>query len=741
MLRSTQDSRWRAALLTNARQRVAQARISSQRRLLVLAGEAHWARDEARELLAALGASPVCWVAIDGTGKPASPGGLTMEWCAGTSARGLLGQERDWVVVDAHAGLDPDVLGSVTGIVRGGGLMLLLCPPLAQWPHTPDPAAERIAVYPHTTSDLSGRFLRRLVGLIESDAGLLLAQQGQALPEITSDAALPPPVPPLSFPSPEPFASADQQAAVTAIEQVLTGHRRRPLVLVSDRGRGKSAALGLAAARLLHASNRPEGLHIVVTAPRRDAAAPVFEHARACLPEASYRQGHLRWRNSSIRFEAPDTLCETSLPADLLLVDEAAAIPAPLLQALLARYSRLVFSTTEHGYEGTGRGFAVRFRQTLDRQTPGWRELRLHSPVRWAEDDPLETWLSRALLLDADCAPDAAVQGLVADDVDVEILDRERLVADEADLSALFGLLVVAHYRTSPNDLRNLLDGPGLRIHVMRYRGHIVAAALVAAEGGFDDAMAEAIFTGKRRPRGHLLPQSLVTHMGLKSAAALRCARIMRIAVHPAVQRQGLGRRLLHHIRHDARQRGMDLLGASFGATTGLLQFWRNEYLLPVRVGFRRGHASGEYSVMVLCALSAAAEPVHHAARLRLLTDLPHWLGDPLRELDGGVAAALLVGETTDDIYFPPPDQRAMLESFASGARSYEDSLGPLWRFVVHTLANPATDVPEAQCRLLIARVLQGHGWSQVAALCGERGRAGALARLREAIEGLLSAE
>ena len=47
-----------------------------------------------------------------------------------------------------------------------------------------------------------------------------------------------------------PCRTADQQRAVDAVVRVVTGHRRRPVVLTSDRGRGKSAAFGIAAAQL-----------------------------------------------------------------------------------------------------------------------------------------------------------------------------------------------------------------------------------------------------------------------------------------------------------------------------------------------------------------------------------------------------------------------------------------------------------------------------------------------------------
>ncbi|MFP3345534.1 tRNA(Met) cytidine acetyltransferase, partial [Halomonas sp. SIMBA_159] len=80
-------------------------------------------------------------------------------------------------------------------------------------------------------------------------------------------------------------------------------------------------------------------------------------------------------------------------------VDEAAAIPAPMLQKMLSSYSRVVFASTIHGYEGTGRGFAIKFTSVLDAMTPQWRACSMTSPIRWAAGDPLERWLFETLLL------------------------------------------------------------------------------------------------------------------------------------------------------------------------------------------------------------------------------------------------------------------------------------------------------------------------------------------------------
>src|SRR5690606_13736438 len=148
---------------------------------------------------------------------------------------------------------------------------------------------------------------------------------------------------------------------------------------------------------------------IVVTAPRMDASAAVFAHARRVLPEAEAARGIVRLGGACIEFVAPDELVLAPRHVDLVLVDEAAAIPTPLLEQMLRRHARIVFATTIHGYEGTGRGFAVRFHQVLDRLAPGWSQLRMGTPIRWAPGDPLERFVFDALLLAAAPAPDAVL--------------------------------------------------------------------------------------------------------------------------------------------------------------------------------------------------------------------------------------------------------------------------------------------------------------------------------------------
>ncbi len=684
------------------------------RRMLVIAGERDQCLAAADRLLAGRDA---LWI----TDQPRG----ASDTLPAARAHALLGGERATLVFDAHAGFDVEAFGACAGVVRGGGLFLLLTPPFACWPQQDHAEKARIADYPHPPGAVGGRFLQRFIAVLQA-AGVPILRAGDPPP------AIPPP------PRFDIGRTADQDTAIAAVLQVARGHTHRPLVLLADRGRGKSAALGMAAARLV-----TEGFgRLVITGPRPAAAETALAHARAALPEATHQGRCLSLGRASLTFAAPDALAAGEVAADLVLVDEAAAIPVPILERLLRRFPRLVFSTTVHGYEGTGRGFAVRFARVLDRLTPGWHELTLHQPVRWEQGDALEALVFRALLLDAEPAPEQALRGGAAIPA-VETLDRDRLVEDEALLNEVFGLLVLAHYRTSPMDLRQLLDGPNVSVRVLRSHEHIVGVALVVEEGALPPALAREVWTGRRRVRGHLLAQSLAQHAGLMDAPCLRGRRILRIAVHPAVQGRGLGGRLVQAVVEACRAAGADYVGSSFGATAGLLHFWQRSGFQGVRLGLARDAASGAPSVMVMKPLSTAGEALFAAARRRHADALPHLLAGPLRGLDAPLAGAVLADAG------PPPAKRGLddedwrdLLTFALGARDFAYVLAPLHRLALHALADShaCSRLSERERDALVLSVLEAHSLTETAARLGLTGRHAATALLRRAVDELAHA-
>ena len=694
--------------------------------MLVLAGARDWTLAAAEAAVAGLGGEGAVWLSDQGRPQPRLP-----------VDRGgdLLGTETLCLVYDAWSGLDPDSLGAAAGTLCGGGLLLLLTPPLARWADLPDAQAHRIAVHPYTALEVSGRYLTRLARVLARARGVRVLNQGAEI--------VPPPGPGAAggngrTPAP-PGAlgprTADQERALALILETVHGGAHRPLVISSDRGRGKSAVLGLAAAELLRTGTSG----ILVTAPRRAAVQPLFALAAAALPGAIARRDRIERGAGGLQFYAPDALCRSCPPADLLLVDEAAGIPAPLLTHLLRTYPRIIFATTVHGYEGSGRGFEVRFRQTLDRLTPGWRKLRLDEPIRWAAHDPLEAAIASALLLDAAPAADSAVLDARLDDARCERLDRAALAEDEGALRELFGLLVLAHYQTRPADLRHLLDGPNLRVFALRVQGRSIATALVAIEGRLDPALSLAIFEGRRRPRGHLLAQTLSAHAGLAQAPGLGYARIVRIAVHPALRRRGLARRLLDGVVADARSEGLDLVGASFGADQDLLGFWTRCGLAPVHLGTSRNAASGMHAAVVLRSLTRAGDRLLAQARGRLAERLPTLLAGPLRGLEPAIVAAMLRGATAEVSI--SADEHRELIAFAEAQRPFEASLPLLARLTGARLGAALAQgaLSDRERDLLITRVLQQRDWPESARLTATSGRMEIIARLRQATRTLLA--
>lgn len=680
-----------------------------QRALLLITGHATACR---HRLLALLDGWPdvepgqAVWLGVDSPTErllPLPPG-RAQEW---------LGRPLQLAVLSLWDGLSPDGLGAIGGCIVGGGVLIVLAPPRLEWEQLQDPECARHCPWPSSIADYGSRFWRHLSRSLQGEGVIELPAEGP-WPDVWQQSGDPAP------PGVSELALEDQHAAVAAIAQTARGRARRPLVLIADRGRGKSAALGIAAAQLLAARQLSE---IIVTCAHPIALETLFHHAQRHWPGARRQGDRLTDGVGHLRFVPADQVPAT---APLLLVDEAAALPLSVLQRLL-RVPRVIFASTVHGYEGSGRGFDLRFTRWLDEHAPHWRRLRLEQPLRWAVDDPLERLLFRALLLDAEPAQPLAPAELP---FSCQQLDRDALVNDEQRLRHLFGLLVAAHYRTSPDDLRELLDAPHFAVWGVTQGedGPLVGAALVAREGGFPHHLATAIQNGKRRPRGHLLAQSLAFHGGWQTAAEQQGARVLRIAVHPDLRRRGLGVQLLSAIAADAAKAGCQWLGSSFALDAEVIGFWRCAGFLPVRLGTRRDAASGARALQVVRALSPAAEEWVAVASAAFWQALPLFLVDAWRDLEPDIVAALFAGHGT---VFPPPDRtdEEVLRAFVAG-RPLLSCLPALAGLARHLLAESPPWMNARQRDLLVLRLVQHRCDIEVAAHLQQTGKAAVQAML-----------
>ncbi|GLR64490.1 tRNA(Met) cytidine acetyltransferase TmcA [Marinospirillum insulare] len=594
-----------------------------------------------------------------------------------SKARHRLGSEQDVLVIDAFSGLNPDALGALAGTLKAGGVLYLLTP--EDWSASVDPDYKRLAAWPLEAKDLTHYFVQRCERLlIEKQVPRFSQQQEKlgnwAIPNVLTAAT----VQPKNQPSLKKLlwgaVSEEQSTLVTQLVDWFASKPVVPLVITANRGRGKSGALGLLLRELIQ---QPTSKKLLVTAPSSEVTTAIFDRIKD-LPLELQEQ---------VSFIAPDALLEEQPHADLLLVDEAAALPVPILKCLLAAYPKSVFATTQEGYEGNGRGFALRFTQHLNKHTPNWLALTLSQPLRWAEGDPLEKLINRLLLLDAQVTDPAKNSNKPSTFTWIKQAD---LLRDEALLQQVFGLLVLAHYRTTPDDFRQLLDAPGIHL-ACAWQGDLpIGLALIQEEGGFDAELAQAIFMGKRRPQGHLLAQSLAFHGGFVQAAQVNWWRIQRVLVHPLLQRQGIGKQLLSFVLAEAKQQpALDLIGSSFGATTELLPFWFRGGYQPVRLGITKDQASGEHTLQVVQGISVKGKALQQQLVERFSLTLPDALTLWLKALPADLLITILQALPLTKVALSEQDQLE-LDAFAEGHRPLAVSRTVLKNWLWQALAERA---------------------------------------------------
>ncbi|ELZ34672.1 tRNA(Met) cytidine acetyltransferase TmcA [Halorubrum tebenquichense] len=729
----------------------AEAERANERRVLALAGDRDRGIDAAYDAVEAAG------IVSDDVSIVSTREGFRFEEHRPRHADELLGRTREAVILDCHEQFVPNALGRAVGAVDGGGLLILLTPALDDWPGIRDRFDDSLAVPPYRVDDVTGRFRERLASTLRTHPGVALGalgddpdgdvlerdgltgagrgtDTGTRPTEADGDAAAGPSAPPdARFPAAAYAAcrTDDQSRALRAFEAL--ADPESAVVVESDRGRGKSSAAGLAAGALALG-----GDDVLVTAPGFRNAAEVFARARELIEgEADGERGGVDRDDRTgdatdrdlrtpaggrVRFLPPAAAAEAAGEADTAVVDEAAALPVRLLEGFLDAPS-VAFCTTVHGYEGAGRGFAVRFRERLLDSRFAVRDVRLDEPIRYARNDPVEAWASRALLLDARPAVDEAVADATVDDATYRALDPADLLADETLLGEAFGLLVAAHYRTEPNDLARLLDAPNLVARALVADGRVVAVALLAREGGLDAATRREMYEGER-VRGNMVPDVLTSQLRDEAAAGPRGLRTVRIATHHALRDAGFGSRLLDEVHAEFGDDGagdggdrVDYFSVGYGATPRLLRFWRRAGYRTAHLSTTRNDASGEHSAVMLRPVTAAGRDLldRHAAAFR--DRERDGLSDAHRDVDPDVVrGALRACAAPVAVDLTETEWRSVVGA-SVGPGMYDSAPGAFRDLALAALieGGDAADLDDREERLLVRKVLQGRPWESVA--------------------------
>ncbi|BBP44761.1 tRNA(Met) cytidine acetyltransferase TmcA [Thiosulfatimonas sediminis] len=613
-----------------------------------------------------------------------------------------LGKEFAGAAIDLNDGLSANTLGIVAGLLQAGSGLFLIMPPT--WPEIANPQDSRFLNTPLQPQQLEPWFYRHLASSWQKQSTWLKqhGEQTQLICQTTSvqsENAL------TEFDS--GAATREQNQAITQILKVAFGHRKRPLVLSADRGRGKSAALGLAAVQALLQGKA----HIAISASLPEQAHNAFFHAQRWLEQNISEQististhgdclsFEYQGETKQLKFYAPDYLNLNRVECDLLLIDEAAQIPTPLLTSLLQSYHRMVFATTLHGYEGSGRGFELRFTKTLNQLTPDWKRLHIKQPLRWNNQDPLEAAINQALLLQADndapTLPDCPQAALMQLEIN-ELSKTQRL----ADLDAIFGLLVKAHYQTSPNDLQQLLNSPN-RIWVTRYQKQTIGVLLSQEEGGL---------TGNEsKIHGHLVPQLLDRQYAFSDALSMQSWRLMRIAIEPEWQSLGIGSMLVEKWQKQAQTEQIDFISSSFGAENDLTRFWIQQGMQPLHLGCKRDKASGTYNLVVYQALSEQAESLKQIQQ-QFQQQLPMLLNDELKQLDSRLLTLITSNFANSETEINTAE---IIQDYLNGKRPFTTSSYFLKQFL---LQNPAllSNLESKQASLLTDKLLKQLSWAEL---------------------------
>ena len=649
------------------------------RQLLVISGQDEWTKNAAVTLLANNDRQSILWV---------GDAPIEYENISVKNYRSKLGQEYDWVILNCFSGFRANAAMALSGTIRANGLMVILCPELSEWPNYADPQQINRISYGYQQKIAHSFFIQHLICCLGEDSAVAMLSvrkfSGKAF-FVEDDLGK------------ETYH--EQEMAVRRICKVAQGHRNRPLVLTADRGRGKSSALGIAAAKLMQRSAKT----ICITAPHFHTVEQVFVHNKRLLPDAVITANSVTYHSSSLTFKPIDILLEDGSTVDLLLVDEASAIPVHILIKLAKKFSRIIFSSTVHGYEGSGRGFEMRFVKHLCQLKPDFKRIHMSQPIRWYKHDTLEQFWFNTLFHNVQQGSKSVET--VNQSISCRHISKAQLLNDKKLLADLFGLLIDAHYQTSQDDLQRLLDAPEIKCFILTKGTTLYGVAQIIEEGGDSFVeLADNIAACSRRVKGHLVAQNIASSYNTPTFLLARQWRISRIAIAPEQQRKGLGKQLIDYVEQQAKQHHIKFLTASFGCNTDILKFWNKSDFLLTKLSAKPEVSSGEHSGICIKSLTNEALKIFEAIHNKFYQELLYQMDKNFQGVSEELLIQILLFEQTTNV--GRFTNVLILRQFAFGKRAYSTCKRLLKEYLI---VNPASfsKLETQEQRLLVAALLQ----------------------------------
>ncbi|GFE53064.1 tRNA(Met) cytidine acetyltransferase [Babesia ovis] len=715
-----------------------------------------------------------------------------IRYCYYKESQKVLGQTFGFLILQDFEALTPNVLCRTVETVQGGGIIIILLQTMSSLNQLYEMSMDIHAkLVSHGHSTVEPRFVKRFIyslstacnTIVVDDELNVLPIAKMKLSELSkskSDKKLNKLQ--LSLSSSEEDALEMQlltkistlcikhgqlKAIITLFNAVSKGaeivQRLNITTIISARGRGKSATIGLFLSAALNMGFR----NVLIVAPAMENVQTLFSFLESGLkllgtPEnanvvVSRKDGYIE----AIMLQVKGSTCVKFVESssidpksgannylyDILIIEEAASIPLPIVESLCKK-GIVILSSTVGGYEGTGRSLSLKLIERFRNTNPdALTEITLKEPIRYSKNDSIEAWLNNLLCLSApvDDAKDRHALPPPSK-CQLYVVNRDVLFSyhpkAESFLSSVVTVLSSSHYRNSPDDLLLLSDAPAHKLLVLMapnleaeetdsdLKNSVFCVLHVAIEGRIDKLIAkEAVSQGTTKRSGDLIPWTLTQNFCSDDFCQLLGVRIVRVAVPQALQNMGYGSECLSQFINNVdavvnqavdqssllvpidpsagakkHAEKVDYVGTCFGLNIQLLKFWVKLLFKPVYCRQVPNEATGEYSIILLRSTNQGENTDAGSTQKSWLNEFCEDFSRRLLGLGGACwrslpATLLLMMLTSASEHLVTQDHKSLLEVFTSF------DLGRLERYSAQIAEfTLITDLLPAMCRFVFEK-------------------------------------